>query len=98
MSVVSIHTKLLCLGGAIAAFLVAVHLLRRNRIDAYRYSPEIASDPFARQRLIEGAWPIRHQPGAAVVVSYLAEPNDCRVIAKRAVAGPAGGVRLARCP
>lgn len=77
--------------------LVAMDLLRANEIDAYRYSAAIGADQAVRQRLIEGVWPIRYRPDASVVVSYLAEPNKCRVISERSLAGPAGGLRLARC-
>jgi hypothetical protein len=88
-----------------------IEMLRHNHVTTYRLSSGVGEHEFVRQRIIEGAWPIRFDATAEVEVAYLGERGDCaefdrRVfdpnwpIPKRQAPLFAGkrGVRLARCP
>ena len=88
-----------------------VEMLRHNRVTSYRLSANFGAHEFVRQRIIEGAWPIRFDAAAKVEVAYLGERSECTEIDRRAFdpewqipkrqvplfAGKRG-VRLARCP
>lgn len=77
----------------------AIGLLRRHDIDRYRLSAEFGSLPFDKQRVIEGAWPIRYDPDARFEISYMSEETACEIVEERIVFYfPKVGVRLARCP
>jgi hypothetical protein len=39
--------------------------------------------PFIRQRLVEGAWPIRYDRYAEVEISFLVETKNCEIIDQR---------------
>lgn len=88
-----------------------VGMLRANGIDSFRLSPAVSEEPFVRQRLIEGSWPIRFDESSSFLVAYLGEQTDCVVvdqlefdpgwrIPRRQVRLFKGrrGVQLARCP
>jgi len=90
--------------------LYTVEMLRANDIDRFRLSPAVGEEPFVRQRLIEGAWPIRFDESASFMVAYLSERTDCAIVdsfefdpgwrvVRRQAAFFAGrrGVQLARC-
>jgi hypothetical protein len=75
-----------------------VDLLRQHGVESYRYSERIAEDRHRSQRLIEGAWPIRFQPDARFLLSYLSEETDCEAVGHHPASSEEGeGVRLARC-
>jgi hypothetical protein len=75
-----------------------IDLLREHGVERYRYSERIGADRFVSQRLIEGAWPIRFQPDAAFLVSYLSEASDCEAVDQRPRSSREGSeVALARC-
>jgi hypothetical protein len=69
-------------------------LLRAHGAERYRCSRAIERDELIRQRLLEGALPIRYHPDAPYLVSTSAEPLPaaCTPVASRE------GVILARCP
>jgi len=87
-----------------------VEMLRANDIDSFRLSPAVSEEAFIRQRLIEGAWPIRFDESSGFLVAYLGERTGCTVvdrfefdpgwrIPRRQAPLFAGrrGVQLARC-
>jgi hypothetical protein len=91
--------------------LLMVGMLRANGIESFRMSPMVYREPFVRQRLVEGAWPIRYDDSAEVEVAFLVEPQSCEVLDQRKF--EAGwrlpkwqaelfrgklGVKLVRCP
>jgi len=91
--------------------LLMVDMLRDNGIEFFRMSPMVFREPFVRQRLAEGAWPIRYDGSAEVEVAFLVEPEDCEILDQREF--EAGwrlprwqaeifrgkrGVKLVRCP
>jgi hypothetical protein len=88
-----------------------IEMLRSNDIDSFRLSPAVGREPFVKQRLIEGAWPIRFDESSSFLVAYLAEGTGCAPVDRiyfdpgwrippRQAAFFAGrrGVQLARCP
>lgn len=64
-----------------------IALLRENRVSEFRYSEGVAHGPdeAVRQRLAEGAYPIRLAPGSRHLVLVLPEalPAHCRAVATR---------------
>jgi len=91
--------------------LLMIGMLRDNGIESFRMSPMVFREPFVRQRLAEGAWPIRYDASAEVEVAFLVEPEDCEIVDQRKF--EAGwhlprrqaelfqgklGVKLVRCP
>jgi len=88
-----------------------IELLRANRIESFRLSPAMSGEEFVRQRLIEGAWPIRFEESSSFLIAYLDEYTDCALvdrldfdpgwrIPRRQAPFFAGrrGVQLVRCP
>jgi hypothetical protein len=88
----------------------AVEMLRRHRVETYRLSAGWAEHEFVRQRMIEGAWPIRFYDDAKFELAYLAEENACEEVDRRdfdpgwsipkrqaRYFANRSGVRLARC-
>ena len=61
----------------------AVALLRDNAVTRYRLSAAVAEHEFVRQRIIEGAWPIRFDPNAEFVVATIGEQTACSEVARR---------------
>jgi hypothetical protein len=59
-----------------------IELLRRNDVERYRLSSAVAREPFVRQRLIEGAWPIRFDASAELEIAYLGESTACTRIGR----------------
>lgn len=68
-----------------------VHLLRTAEARSYRYSDGVAADELVRQRVLEGAWPIRFDEQADVIVGLRAEPLPCPTVYTTEAA------QLARC-
>lgn len=82
--------------GALAAKVQAMlALLRDNRVETFRYSAGIASDPDPSvvQRIAEAAYPIRFGPDARDLLQLASEPLDprCTELARNQE------VLLARC-
>lgn len=87
-----------------------IELLRAHEVETFRLSRALYAEPFTRQRLIEGAWPIRFDEGAGFELGYLSEHTECALVGRRdfdpgwriprrqapLFAGKRG-VRLARC-
>jgi hypothetical protein len=71
-----------------------IMLLRSNHVSSFRYSPAIGKDEEIRQRLIEGAYPLRNDDQARFCLSYESEPvaPTCVILART------GGMVLADCP
>jgi hypothetical protein len=63
--------------------LLMVRMLRRNGIESFGMSQMVFRSPFVRQRLVEGAWPIRYDASAAVEVAFLVETKNCEIIDQR---------------
>lgn len=61
-----------------------IRLLRDARADSFRYSPAIAESEGVRQRLIEGAYPIRARAAAPHYLSIAQEPlpAGCESVAR----------------
>jgi hypothetical protein len=61
-------------------------MLRAAHAESFRYSKLIAGAEALRQRLIEGAYPIRARDDAAYYLSRAPEPlpAGCRVVARKA--------------
>jgi hypothetical protein len=91
--------------------LLMVGMLRDNGIESFRMSPMVFREPFVRQRLAEGAWPIRYDGSAEVEVAFLTEPDDCEILDQRRFEAAWRlprwqaeifrgklGVKLVRCP
>lgn len=57
-----------------------VHLLRRAGATTFQYSPGVAADELIRQRVIEGAWPIRFDARSQIMVALKDEDVGCPVI------------------
>jgi hypothetical protein len=88
-----------------------VGMLRENGIESFRMSQLLFREPFVRQRLAEGAWPIRYDGSAEFEVAFLVEATNCEIIDQRRFdphwrlprwqaelfAGKLG-VKLVRCP
>ena len=56
-----------------------VHLLRTAEARSYRYSDGVAGDELVRQRVLEGAWPIRYDAGSGILVALRDEPVECPI-------------------
>jgi hypothetical protein len=71
-----------------------IALLRSNQIEFFRYSETIEKNEEFRQRVIEGALPIRYAPNAHHLILFTGEPlpQNCWPIAGQE------GVTLAYCP
>jgi len=69
-------------------------LLRSNRVPSFRYSAAIAANEEIRQRLLEGALPLRYVPTASYLLLVGGEqvPPACPIVASRE------GVFLVHCP
>jgi len=91
--------------------LLMVTMLRENGIESFRMSQMVLEAPFVRQRLAEGAWPIRYDRSAEVELAFLVEANACETIDQRGFEArwrlPRWqaelyrgklGVKLVRCP
>jgi len=74
-----------------------VEMLRANDIDSFRLSPAVSGEPFVRQRLIEGSWPIRFDESSRFVVAYLNERTDC-VLVDRLEFDPGWRIRRRQAP
>jgi hypothetical protein len=88
-----------------------IEMLRDNDVASYRLSSAVATHEFVRQRIIEGAWPIRHDSNATVEVAYIGSNTTCGEIDRRSFDpnwpipkrqarffSGVRGVTLARCP
>jgi hypothetical protein len=88
-----------------------VGMLRENGIESFGMSLLVFREPFVRQRLAEGAWPIRYDGSAEVEVAFLVEAKHCEVIDQRRFEAEWRlprwqaelfrgklGVKLVRCP
>jgi hypothetical protein len=91
--------------------LLMVGMLRENGIESFGMSQVVFRAPFVRQRLAEGAWPIRYDGSAEVEVAFLVEAKDCEIIDQRKFEAEWRlpkwqaelfqgklGVKLVRCP
>jgi len=63
--------------------LLMVGMLRENGIESFGMSPLVYREPFVRQRLAEGAWPIRYDGSAEIEVAFLVETKNCKIIDQR---------------
>jgi hypothetical protein len=63
--------------------LLMVRMLRENGIESFRMSQMVFRSPFVRQRLVEGAWPIRYDASSEVEVAFLVETRNCEIIDRR---------------
>ena len=63
--------------------LAMVEMLRENGIGSFGMSQLVYREPFIRQRLAEGAWPIRYDGSAEVEVAFLVETKNCEIIDQR---------------
>jgi hypothetical protein len=88
-----------------------IGMLRENEIESFRMSQLVFREPFVRQRLAEGAWPIRYDGSAEVEVAFLVEAMNCEIIDQRRFESEWRlprwqaelfqgrlGVKLVRCP
>lgn len=57
-----------------------VHLLRTAGATTFQYSPGVAADELIRQRVVEGAWPIRFDARSRIMVALKDEDVGCPVI------------------
>ena len=91
--------------------LLMVRMLRENGIESFGMSQMVFRAPFVRQRLAEGAWPIRYDGSAEVEVAFLVETKNCKIIDQRRFEAEWHlprwqakffqgklGVKLVRCP
>lgn len=91
--------------------LLMVQMLRENGIESFGMSPMVSHMPFVRQRLVEGAWPIRYDRSAEVEVAFLFEAGNCEIVDQRRIEAKSRspkwqaerhqgklGVKLVRCP
>jgi len=91
--------------------LLMVGMLRENGIESFGMSQMVFRAPFVRQRLAEGAWPIRYDGSAEVEVAFLVEAKNCEIIDQRRFEAEWRlprwqaelfqgklGVKLVRCP
>jgi hypothetical protein len=91
--------------------LLMVTMLRENGIESFGMSRMVFRAPFIRQRLVEGAWPIRYDRSAEVELAFLVETKNCEIIDQRRFKAEWRlprwqaelyrgklGVKLVRCP
>jgi hypothetical protein len=73
---------------------VMIALLRTSRVETFRYSAAIQANLLFRQRLVEGAYPLRVTETSHFLVYFLDEPMPgvCKTLAVRE------GVAIAHCP
>ena len=71
-----------------------ISLLRAHRVTMYRFSPAFEKDEEVRQRLVEGAFPIRSEKHARYLLLLEQESPDrsCSPVSR------GGGVVLVHCP
>ena len=91
--------------------LLMVGMLRENEIESFGMSQLVYREPFVRQRLAEGAWPIRYDASSEIEVAFLVEATNCEMVDQRRFEAewrlPGWqaelfrgklGVKLVRCP
>lgn len=54
-----------------------IALIREHHLPNYRFSPNIGNDALLRQRLVEGAWPVRFAPDSPHLLLLASERTAC---------------------
>ena len=71
-----------------------IALLRSFRVAAFRISPALGQDVEVRQRLVEGAYPVRCSDSAPYLLQLASEP----LAAQCSRLSSTGGIDLVHCP